>query len=63
VVFFMFGARPCHFVVVSYRYGFSRSSSLFFLVFSFIILSLGNWLGKRKFDGAREELSGTQKVM
>ncbi len=63
VVFFMFGARPCHFVVVSYRYGFSRSSSWFFLVFSFIVLSLGNWLGKRKVNGARWELCGTQEEM
>ena len=54
MVLFMSGARPCHFVVVSYRYGLSWSSSWFFLVFSFILLSLANWLVKRKFDGNRE---------
>jgi len=52
----MAGARPCHFVVVSYHYGLLWSSSWFFLVFSFIVLSLANWLGKRKVDGARGEL-------
>ena len=55
----MSGERTCHFVVVSHYYGFSWYSSWFSLIFSFIILCLGNWLGKRKVDGARGELCGT----
>jgi len=64
VVLFVSGARPCHFVVVSYCcYWFSWSSSSLFLGLNFYVLSLGNWLGKRKVNGARGELCGTRKVM
>jgi len=35
---------------------------LLFLVFPFIVLSLENWLGKRKVSGSQEESCGTQKV-
>ena len=59
MILFMSSARPCHFVVVSYSYGFSWSSSWFFLVFSFIVLSLGDWLGKRKVDGDQGEMCRT----
>ena len=36
---------------------------LLFLFLSFIVLSLGNWLGKRKVKVAQGELCGTQQVM
>ena len=36
---------------------------LLFLFLPFIVLSLGNWLGKRKVNGAQGELCGTQQVM
>jgi len=59
-IFVMSSASPCHFVCGVVLLLIFMVFFLFVSCLSFYVLSLGDWLGKRKVNRARGDLCGTR---